>query len=118
VSNAILPALRPAELDGQELRPLDFGAFAWRRKAAGSWFVMATQSAQFDPRVPSSDWLTHVAYELDEGIDTRGDFVGASGERLVSFPVGNIQKSLLRTFLVTTQVVLDSSRKAQRFGEV
>jgi hypothetical protein len=89
VSNAILPALRPAELDGQELRPLDFGAFAWRRKAAGSWFVMATQSAQFDPRVPSSDWLTHVAYELDEGIDTRGDFVGASGERLVSFPFGN-----------------------------
>jgi hypothetical protein len=70
------------------------------------------------PQVPSSDWLTHVAYELDEGIDTRGDFVGASGERLVSFPVGNIQKSLLRTFLVTTQVVLDSSRKAQRFGEV
>ena len=89
MSNAILPALRPAELDGQELRPLDFGAFAWRRKAAGSWFVMATQSAQFDPQVPSSDWLTHVAYELDEGIDTRGDFVGASGERLVSFPVGN-----------------------------
>jgi hypothetical protein len=68
VSNAILPALRPAELDGQELRPLDFGAFAWRRKAAGSWFVMATQSAQFDPRVPSSDWLTHVAYELDEAL--------------------------------------------------
>jgi hypothetical protein len=35
-------------------------------KRRGSWFVMASQSAQFDPRVPSSDWLTHVAYELDE----------------------------------------------------
>jgi hypothetical protein len=32
-------------------------------KRRGSWFVMATQSAQFDPRAPSSDWLTHVADE-------------------------------------------------------
>jgi hypothetical protein len=42
VSNAILQPFDLLELDGQDLGPLDFGAFAWRRKRRGSWLLMAT----------------------------------------------------------------------------
>jgi hypothetical protein len=75
----------PISIPGSPVTTSKLRACLWRVRVAaesdGAAGSLWPHSRPNSIRRLRSDWL-------NEGIDTRGDFVGASGERLVSFPLG------------------------------